>query len=1002
VNHGILKAVTLGVLLLLACAPNSFGLAGTDGFFVRNWKAEDGLPENTVCAVVQTRDGYLWLGCYDGLLRFDGVKFTLFNNDNVAEMRDNAVTSLYEGRDGALWIGHENGELTRFSNGCFSAVHIPSGTVLTKIKGMAVDEGGDVWALDDRGTLVRAGDGRVLSPPASDTSGTASFIQSTNGLLWTLIQGRLSELRGGRLYPVHQEGQAPLDNVQSAAPSMDGGVWIVRNSRLVKWRNQAITEDWGPVPWESGFVSALVEHRDGWLVAGVVEKGLYIFRPDAMKETVHLSHTNGLSGDWILSMVSDHEGNIWAGTGGAGLMVIREKQVELSVPPDGWQNRSVLTTTFSHDGTLWVGTEGAGLYRLNHGVWTNYSYAQQLHAYVWSVVEDASSNIWVGTWGVGLFVLRSNIFDKVLDSEQRWPNVTALCCSSAGGLWAGTESGLVRFTGTNATVYDTVNGQPLRRVRSLAEDRDGGVWFGMLGGGLGYMKNGVFRLYRRADGLASDFVSALHLDSDGVLWIGTAGSGLCRFKEGRFGVVSTAQGLANAHICHIEEDDLGYLWMSSHGGLMRISKEQVDLCLAGRSREVSCLAYGLAEGLPTVTCSGSSTPSGCRLPDGRLCFATIKGLVTVDPRQVRMDAAPLPVLIERMRVDDRVVAEGDALKMGINIAPGWHRVEFDYTGLSFVTAERMHFKYRVDNLDNDWVDAGKKRAATYSRVPPGDYVFRVIACNRNGVWSRESAAVVFTVKPLFWQTWWFQLSCLAAVVGLCSAAVWYAGRRRMHRALELSERRRAVESERARIARDIHDDLGARLTRISMLSESVTGWREDAEKTRVGMIRIRDTTRELIRSLDEIVWAVNPQRDSLEGLANYLEKYALSYLEASRIRCRLDLPIRFPKWPLTSEVRHNIFLAFKEALNNLVKHAAATEADIAMRLREDGFDLEITDNGRGFRPDSLDRASDRPGGNGLQNMRARLTNAGGICRIISSPGEGTHVVFEVKLGGYEA
>ena len=346
---------------------------------------------------------------------------------------------------------------------------------------------------------------------------------------------------------------------------------------------------------------------------------------------------------------------------------------------------------------------------------------------------------------------------------------------------------------------------------------------------------------------------------------------------------------------------------------------------------------------------------------GGLWFPTAKGLVAVDPAGVRINPLPPPVRIEEMRVDDKKFADGNAAGP-LKIPPGRHRIEFEYTGLSFVAPEKVRFKCRLNNLETEWADVGTKRVATYNYIPPGNYSFQVTACNNDGVWNETGASLKFEVLPYFWQTTWFRVLGGLATVLAAGGAVWFDTRRRMRRRLERAERQRDIERERSRIARDIHDDLGAQLTRITMMSESARGELANPGRAAAGLEKIYDTARELTRSMDEIVWAVNPRHDTLEGLAAYLEKFAQDWLAGVGIRCRLDLPLQFPEWRLTSEMRHNVFLAFKEALHNAVKHSAASEVLIRLTAGEKSFELAVEDNGRGFAVgEKMKTASAAPG-----------------------------------------
>jgi signal transduction histidine kinase len=355
---------------------------------------------------------------------------------------------------------------------------------------------------------------------------------------------------------------------------------------------------------------------------------------------------------------------------------------------------------------------------------------------------------------------------------------------------------------------------------------------------------------------------------------------------------------------------------------------------------------------------------------------------------------------ERAQSGDSSKQDASADTASYNIPPGRHRFDFSYTGLSFTAPDKVRFRYRLDGLDRDWIEVGTKRSANYSYIPPGDYTFRVIACNNDDVWNTDGAAVGFKVLPQFWQTWWFRTVAAVFAAGAVAGAVLSVTRRRMKSKLERLERQRAIERERTRIAKDIHDDLGASLTRITMLSQSVRGELEHSPAAS-DLDRIYDTAREMTRAMDEIVWAVNPQHDTLDSLATYLGRFAQGFLAAAHVPCRLDVPMQLPAWPLTAEVRHNLFLAFKEALHNAVKHSSTNEVHISVRIDASAFTLCVQDKGCGFQANGWQgRSIDlyRPGsGSGLVNMRQRLDEIGGRCEIESKPDEGTRVEFVVPV-----
>ncbi len=965
-------------------------------FLIRSWQVESGLPQNKVTAVVQARDGYIWVGTYSGLARFDGMRFTVFDQKNTPGMRSSRVTALFESDDGALWIGHENGAVTTFKGGNFHAENIPENVGGGKIHAITADESGDVWLLYESGLLARVRDGKVLSPPSGIIAKVWSLTRTRDGRVWVVRDGKLSVMRNAELQPVNFGAGFANTYILGTCAAHDGGIWVANYRRILKWDGGKWTHDLGLSPWALTPLTCLMETKNGNLLAGTSDNGLFIVSPDTNNVPRHFNRSSGFQADWILSLLEDREGNFWVGTGGNGLVGLRPNNIQTVTPPDRWRGRAVLSVYPARNGDLWVGTEGAGLYRHADGAWENFDYTNGLgNTYVWSIAEDTAGKLFCGTWGAGLFTRDGNRFKSAPGMENQLLHVPALFTARDGSLWAGTENGLLHFENGQTNWFTESGGKPLRDVRTIAESTTGAIWFGMAGDGLAYLQKNKIRHFSRAAGLPSDYIECLHFDEHGALWIGTFGGGLCRLKDGKFSVIDSAQGLPNSVIGHIEDDGRGFYWMSSHGGILRADKKELNDCADGKISAVKFLDYGINDGLPTIECSEGLQPAGGKTADGRLWFPTSKGLVVIDPGDVRVNQQPPPMALEKFLVDSHSVTN---LNAPLKVPPGGAHFEFHYTALSFAAPEKVRFKYRMEGLEKDWQDAGPKREATYSFLPPGAYSFHVIACNNDGIWNETGVSLPFTLLPHFWQTWWFHLFGGLAIVVVASGGVWLETRRRMHRRMEKLERERAVERERARIAKDIHDDLGASLTRITMLSQFARGGANLPESVTKNLDRIFGTARELTRAMDEIVWAVNPRHDRLDSLANYLSRFAYEFLSAAEIRCRLEVPMPLPALPVTAEVRHNLFLALKESLHNIVKHAAATEVRIELKLEKGKITLSVTDNGRGFIPEDPDKegSPDRlASGHGLSNMKHRLEEIGGSCEFDSKSGGGTTIKFSV-------
>ncbi len=996
-----LRSLAASLLILLLTATTGFAATFlTEGYSVRLWQTEDGLVQNMVTAGVQTPDGYLWFGTHNGLVRFDGERFQVFDPGNTPALPDRRIACLWVDAGGTLWIGHDSGAVSRYHEGGFELFAPPSGVVGESVVGLGRDEQGRLWAMRHNGAVDSLDHHGVQVPSliAPDHPGVIAWTRSRSGSIWVAENGRAARLADGEFRPLAFDAPRRENYVLSVAAAADGGVWVLCDDRVRKWQDGRWTEDRGDYPWPPGSLSCSLELRDGTLAVGTIYSGLYLIFGDG-RPPVHFDRADGLPQNWIRFLSEDREGNLWAGIGNTGLVSIHPSAFSTLNSPDQWQGCTVLSVAAGRDGSLWVGTDGVGLYHHRDGQWTHYGDAQGLsNWYIPSVAESADGEVWAGNyWWGGPYRLNHGRFVRPDYIDPASSAVYALRpLEATGELLVGNHEGLLRIKDDRATWLLKAPDESAGGVRAVVQDRNGVIWGGFAQGGLARLADGEIAILRQKDGLPSDAIQCLLADDDGALWIGTADRGLSRFKDGRFSHIGLSEGLADNVICYILDDGLGYLWLSTHHGLQRVAKEQLNRCADGLIPAVASQIYDHSDGLPTIEFTGGLQAAGCKTADGRLWFATSKGVVSVDPARIAPNPTPPPVAIESLLVDRKEMRFAGGAAAG-RLSPDHERLEFQFTGLSFVAPGKVLFKYRLDGVDNDWVEAGPRRTAFYSHLASGTYRFRVIACNNDGLWNTEGASLTFTVAPFFWETWWFLGSVIAISATAIAGFARHLTRRRMQRQIERMERQHEIERERARIAQDIHDDVGASLSRIAMLSQPARGELAEPERAAAMLGRIYSTAREVTRALDEIVWAVDPRHDTLDSLVDYMGRFAQDFLAAANVRCRLDLPIDVPAWPLSAETRHNLFLAFKEALNNAVKHAAASEVRIALHLQPDSFVLTVRDNGRGLDSEKPDAArTDRAtSGNGLLNMKRRLARIGGRCEISGRPGEGASISFIV-------
>jgi signal transduction histidine kinase len=511
------------------------------------------------------------------------------------------------------------------------------------------------------------------------------------------------------------------------------------------------------------------------------------------------------------------------------------------------------------------------------------------------------------------------------------------------------------------------------------------------------LRDGSSVWYQRGEGLPANSVRSLFRDKAGVLWIGTS-AGLVRWLKNRQNVFTTANGLIDNAVSQITEDDFGHLWLGTRYGLMRVNETEFSEVAAGTEPTLAVQCFGSRDGMKNEECSAANP---VKTPDDKLWFPTADGLAMADTKALPKTGETPSVFLEEVRVGQTTewtfnplnAATASAQSRAVKLPARAHDINFRFSALDFFAPDRVQFKYRIEGLNEDWSAPSSSRVAHFTEIPPGNYRFRVQACSRDGIWSTADSSIAFTVPPLFWQTVWFRTGGAVAGVSLFALVIVRRIQKQARQKLRELEHEQSLERERARIARDIHDEVGAGLTEVALLSELAQAGIEGAEKKYLD--DIFKTARDLTRSLDEIVWSINPANDSLEKLVLYLVEFSREFLGTASIPCRLEVPNTLPQVSVDPMVRHNICLAVKETLNNVVKHAEATEVRMEIEWEDGWLRIAIKDNGRGFaRAAVVDLAATR---DGLNNVSARMKEIGGCCEQQSGIGQGSRTALSVKI-----
>ncbi len=997
--HRVLRCLFLAGAFCFLCFAASAVSTNTQ-WSISSWKSDDGLPNDHVTGLAQTPDGYLWIATFSRPARFDGVRFDDYFLRDYSVPANQKITALQLGRDG-LWMGTSHGEIISLNR---NGVRIFTNTMPDKVTQALVEDGeGALWATFQGGQVRRIKDGKVASfgseegLSATDIPGryVCSFACDEHGQLWFAKDGQAGVFRGG-----HFETLLQLPPVTRLAAAKGGGVWICSGHQLAKFKEGGKLEIRGDFTTQPADAdpSVILEDQMGGVWIGTSGGGLIHFN-GATFESIPISDSR------ITCLTEDREGNMWVGTESGGLNRIRPSIVTLETAKTGLPLGTVQSLCQDSHGTVWATIQNGQVARREGGGWHVVSRDPDgLPGQATCVTMDASGAVWIGTKDHRLHCWRDGHFTTLDASDGLLGRqLHALLADRKGDLWIGEESPdlVQRLHAGKFETFQVPAG--VRIIRAMAEDSSGAIWVGSSGGKLLRIRDGVVDDETSATSGQPLSIRCLHATPDGSLWIGYADEGLGLLRDGHFTHLGFARGFPEENLSQIIADGQGWLWFAGDHGIFAARQQNLEELAHGGAGGLNYIRLGRSEGLFSLEANTGDSPGAMRDSSGLIWLPMRNALAIVNPdRRAGQNSDPPPVVLKRVTVDDRTVASyGGVMPVlygldllgatgELRLAPGYHRLDFQFTALSFDAPENVRFRYRLEGFDDGWVDCGTQRSASYSRLAAGSYRFRVKACNSRGIWNEHGATLQLVVAPFMWQTWWFRLVVLALFTSLVVATVRYLSFRRLRLKLRALEQQAALDRERARIARDIHDDLGGRLTEVELLLQKAQ--RTAPEKLNGQMGQISDTIRHVGESLDEIVWAVNPRHDTLPHLMDYLGQYAIQFFQNAGVRCRVDFPVEFPQRAMPPEVRHNLFLTAKEALHNVVKHAQATEIWLRASLGGDSLTLVIEDNGKGFNapPEKLDA-------DGLLNMRRRMEELGGKFCIEARPDGGTRVVLTLAL-----
>jgi ligand-binding sensor domain-containing protein/signal transduction histidine kinase len=972
----ILRAV--GVCLL-ACTLGSASLRGDglDGYTRHVWQAPDGLPEQTVQAFAQTRDGYLWIGTTGGLLRFDGIHFTVFDRQNTPTLHENSVFCLMVSRDGTLWAGTEGGGIVSYAAGQFRTWVGLDGQSNDFVRVMVQDPDGTIWAGTDGGLLRLEGsrfvrvDGTAAFPGIS----IHSIYRDRAGHRWA-GGSRLVRVDGKTAIGYSLGAEASQNQVKSILETSDGTLWVGTVSGLN--RMPPDKDHFQRVDGVTSTVRVLRQTPDGVLWIGTIGQGVFTF--DAGKLTQSTAPA-ALPSNTVLNFFEDAEKNFWIGTQ-TGMVRLTRTQVS-TVPLPRANDADFETIYGDRDGSFWIGS--TLLFQMKDGVLTQQVLPGMQGIHVRNIFRDISGALWAGTDGDGIYRIAGGRTTRWTYRDGLTNNfIRAIVQDRDGNMWIATDAGLNHLVGDlshpRIASFQPKDGLAYPGIRCLLEDRSGDLWIGT-DRGLSHMHGETFLQDVATAELAQMKVFGIHEDSDGGLWFGTRNNGLFRLRDGRIARFTAEDGLASNAIYDILEDGDGHLWMSGPNGISLLNRHELDAQADQPARHFALTFYPISEMAANTEIYGGTEPAGWITAHGDVWFPSNRGPIHILPFE-RPSLPPPPLRIDAVLADGRPVSMTEP----IVLKPGNSRLEFAFTPIQLRSQADLRFRYMLDGFDRDWSMATTAHVADYTNLPSGPYRFRVRTIEAGEPGAVSEASIEIVQRPFFYRTWWFIAACLLLVALLIYGAYQY-------RVRQVRTRFEAVLGERSRLAREMHDTVIQGCTGVSALLEAIS-MEIPIDNGDDGLLDFaRMQLRTTIDEAREAVWNIRQPDVDTNELGQRLE--GMAGKASAEFNVPVVCSITGTAVGVSHPLAHDLLMVAREAVYNSVLHGNPARVEVKLKCGRRELNLCVVDDGCGFDLREIESQNGRHFG--LKGMKERVERSGGTFRLTSVLGKGVRMEAHLPL-----